>query len=157
MYLPAELERLRIEQNLSLRELSRRARLGLPTVRNVMAGGGNVTSVIKTANALGYSIKWTFDDYGVRRVAMLGGSLATQLRVWRKRFTERKCESFATSNLSGITIRSIESGAPCRFEKLERYARLLGLEPTLVRGDLLNSVDLGTTEGNWNAAATQQT
>lgn len=155
MYLPDELERLRIEQNLSVRGLARLAELSPPTTTGALEGRGNVRSVVKVANALKYSIKWTFEDDETcqRRVLLLPGSLQTQVATWRKKYTKATLASLVAPGLCVDTIRSIERGQPCRYSTLEKLARLVGLEATLVRGTAHNVVDM-MEKGHGTTAST---
>lgn len=143
VYIPHELERLRIEQNLTLRELARRSRVSTPTVTGVLGGRANLSSTIAVANALGYSLSWTFWDDAAckRRLLLLPGSLQRQLSVFRQRYTNASIPSLRAPRLSVNAIRDLERGGDCRFETIDRLGRLLNLEFTLVRGTINNVMD----------------
>lgn len=143
-YIPDELESLRVEKNLSIREVARRAGVSAPTTIGVLQGRGLTTSAVAVANALNYSIRWTFYDAESkqRRLLLLPGSLATQLSVYRRKYVGCSVYSLAAPGLTRATIHDLERGLPTRFVTLERYARLLGLEPILVRGALANTLDM---------------
>lgn len=144
MYIPAELERLRVEQNLSERELSRRSGVSPPTVAAVLAGHANLSSTVRVANALGHSLAWTFEDSetGQRRLLFLPGTLQRQLSVFRRKYTNASIHSLRAPRLDVRTIKSIEAGNDCRFEGIERLGRLLNLEFTLLRGVHNNVMDI---------------
>lgn len=152
MYVPAELERLRVEQNLSERELSRRSGVSPPTVAAVLAGHANLSSTVWVANALGHSLAWTFEDSEScqRRLLLLPGTLQRQLSVFRRKYTNASIRSLRAPRLDVRTIKSIEAGNDCRFESVERLGRLLNLEFTLLRGVHNNVLD---TRGNYHATA----
>lgn len=146
-----ELDRLRRERNWSARELARRAGVPHQTAINVLKGGGLTKNVVKIADALGYSVKWRYHDHtGTPRLVLLAGSLASQLRYWRIKYLGASAESLAAPGLHERTIREIELGGASRFATLERYARLMGLEPTLIQG---RNNYMDTREGS-HAAAT---
>lgn len=143
MYVPSELERLRVEQNLSERELSRRSGVSPPTVSAVLAGHANLSSTIRVCNALGFSLSWTFADSetGQRRLLLLPGTLQYQLAVFRRKYTAATIHSLRAPRLDVRTIKSIEGENDCRFESIERLGRLLNLEFTLIRGVHNNVMD----------------
>lgn len=145
-----ELDRLRRQRNWSLRELARRSGVPHQTAINVLKGGGLTQNVVRIADALGYSVKWKYRDHtGTPRLLLLAGSLATQLTVWRKKYLDVSASALAAPGLYVRTITDIDRGRPCRFDTLERYARLLGLEPTLIQGRN-NYMDI--REGSYAAA-----
>lgn len=143
VYIPHELDRLRIEQNLTLRELARRSDISAPTVTGVLGGRANLSSTIRVCNALGYSLSWTFwdDESCKRRLLLLPGSLQRQLSVFRQRYTNASIPSLRAPRLSVNAIRDLERGNDCRFETIDRLGRLLNLEFALVRGTVNNVMD----------------
>lgn len=143
-YLPDELEALRAEQNLSVREVARRAGISHTTTHVVFVGRGLTTSVVAVARALGWSVRWTFfdSDADKRRLLLLPGSLQTQASVWRSQYVGASIYSLAAPGLTRDTMHKLELGRPTHFATLERYGRLLGLETILVRGDLGNVLDV---------------